>query len=65
MGINLPIDMIIPSDDTLKPQQSRQVGFGANIKIANRLQLLVSGYYSTLTNQIDFVNPEPLNQSVF
>ena len=65
MGINLPIDMIIPSDDTLKPQQSRQVGFGANIKIANRLQLLVSGYYSTLTNQIDFVNPEPLNQSFF
>lgn len=65
MGINLPIDMIIPSDDTLKPQQSRQIGLGANIRVTKQLQVLASGYYSTLTNQIDFVNPEPLSQSFF
>ncbi len=65
MGVNLPVDMIIPSDDTLKPQQSRQVGFGATVRIGSRMQVLLSGYYSTLTNQVDFVNPEPLNQGFY
>lgn len=65
MGINLPIDMIIPSDDTIKPQQSKQFGLGANIRIANQIQVLLSCYYSTLSNQLDFVNPEPLNQGFY
>lgn len=65
MGVNLPVDMVIPSDDTLKPQQSRQVGLGAAVRIGSRMQVLLSGYYSTLANQVDFVNPEPLNQGFY
>ncbi len=65
MGINLPIDMIIPSDDTLKPQQSRQVGAGAAVRLGRYTQLLLSAYYSTLAHQVDFVNPEPLNEGFY
>lgn len=65
MGINLPIDMIIPSDDTLKPQQSKQLGVGANLRFGGHVQVLLSAYYSTLTHQVDFVNTEPLNEGFY
>lgn len=65
MGINLAIDMTIPCDDTLKPQKSQQVSVGANINVSNEWHIQLSSYYSTLINQIDFINPEPLNDGFY
>lgn len=65
MGLNLPIDMVIPSKDTLPPQEARQVGLGFSWRVSPSLQVVVDGYYAILKNQVDFINPDPLFQGFY
>lgn len=65
MGVNLPIDIIFASKDSLYPQKAKYVGAGFSYRLNRQLQLLVSGYYSKLENQVDFLNPDPLSQGLY
>lgn len=65
MGVNLPIDMIIPSSKEIKPQKSHHHSLGVKVRFKKQLQLLASVYYSKLRNQVDFINPEPLYEGFY
>ncbi|WP_320053920.1 TonB-dependent receptor domain-containing protein [uncultured Acetobacteroides sp.] len=65
MGINLPIDMVIPSRGKIKPQKSHYYSAGVKVRMGDQAQVTASAYYSKLRNQVDFVNPEPLYQGFY
>jgi hypothetical protein len=65
MGINLPIDMVIPSSGTIKPQKSHYYSAGVKVQVGEQVKVFASAYCSKLRNQVDFVNPEPLYQGFY